>query len=176
MAIIPGLETWNLLLLLQASQLWMCTEAHYSIPLLSEGTTLVPPFWSGRYLAREDVLMTVAILWFIGFYGAVHWSLCWRSLRVIISGRAFIISPISVIVTWCTPSNISTHHWVGPHKGVSNRAPHWPTPALSRVYVSKSYATNLFHVNWIFSTNNCQDDKWFQKFETFLNESFLFVL
>jgi len=44
MANISGLETWNLLLLLQTSQLWMCTSvAHHSTPLLSAGTKLVPP-------------------------------------------------------------------------------------------------------------------------------------
>jgi len=40
--------------------------------LVSAGTTLVPPFWSGRYLAREEVLLRVAILWFIVFNGAVY--------------------------------------------------------------------------------------------------------
>jgi len=54
----------------------------HSIPLLSAGTTLVPPFWSGRYLARKGVLMRVVIIWFVGFNGAVHWSLRWRVLGV----------------------------------------------------------------------------------------------
>jgi len=45
--------------------------AQHSLPLVSAGTTLVPPFWSGRYLAREEVLLRVAILWFI-VYGAVY--------------------------------------------------------------------------------------------------------
>ena len=31
-----------------------------------------------------------------------------------------------IIMTWCTPSKISTHHWVRPRKSVSNRAPHLP--------------------------------------------------
>jgi len=34
----------------------------HSIPLLSAGTTLVPPFWSGRYMAREEILMRIVIL------------------------------------------------------------------------------------------------------------------
>ena len=80
------------------------------------GTILVPPFWWGRYLAREEVLMRVVIRWFIGFYGAVHWILCWRGLGVTLSDLAFVTSPISIITRWCTPSKISTHHWVGPEK------------------------------------------------------------
>jgi len=56
------METWNLLLLLQTFQLWVCTIAQHSIPLLSAGTKLVPPFWSGVYLAREEVQMKVVIL------------------------------------------------------------------------------------------------------------------
>jgi len=31
---------------------------------------------------------------------------------------------------WCTPLTISTQHWVGPRKGVSNRVPQLLTPAL----------------------------------------------
>jgi len=62
MANISGLEIWNLLLLLQTTQLWVCTLVHHSIPLLSGGKTLVPQFWSGRYLAREELLMRVVIL------------------------------------------------------------------------------------------------------------------
>jgi len=45
--------------------------AEHSIRVVSAGTTLVPPFWSKKYLAREEVLTRVAILWFIGFNGAV---------------------------------------------------------------------------------------------------------
>jgi len=30
------------------------------------------------------------------------------------------------------PLKMSTHHWVGPRKSVSNRAPHLLTPALHR--------------------------------------------
>jgi len=44
MAIIPGLEKYNILLLLQTFQLWICTMAQHLIPLLSAGTTLVPSF------------------------------------------------------------------------------------------------------------------------------------
>jgi len=40
-------------------------------------------------MAREEELMTVVILWFIWFNGAVHWSLCWRDLCVTLSGLAF---------------------------------------------------------------------------------------
>ena len=56
--------------------------AQHSISLLSAGTTLVPPFWSGMYLAREQALMRVVILWFMGFNGVVQWSLWWRGLGV----------------------------------------------------------------------------------------------
>ena len=103
-------------------------RAQHSIPLLSGDITLVPPFWSGWYLAREEVLMRVVIFWFIGFNAAVHWSLCWRGLGVTLSGLAFVASLISTITP---PSKIYTHNWVGPSKGVSNRAPHLLTPALS---------------------------------------------
>jgi len=44
MTIIPGPEKYNLLLLLQTFQLWICTVAQHLIPLLSPGTTLVPLF------------------------------------------------------------------------------------------------------------------------------------
>jgi len=36
--------------------------AQHSISLLSAGTILVPPFWSGRYLVREEVLIRTVIL------------------------------------------------------------------------------------------------------------------
>ena len=106
--------------------------AQHSISLLSAGTTLVTPFWSGRYLAREEVINVGCslILWFIGFNGVVRWSLCWRGLGVNLSGLAFVTSPISIITPWFTLSKISTHHWVGSHKSVSNRAPHFLRPAL----------------------------------------------
>jgi len=109
-------------------------RAQQSIPVLSADITLVPPFWSGRYLAREEVLMRVVIPWFVGFNGAVHWSLCWRGLGVTLSGLAFVTSLISTITPWFTPSKISTHNWVGPRKVVSNRAPLLLTPALIRSY------------------------------------------
>jgi len=32
------------------------------MPLLSAGITLVPPFWSGKYLTREEVLKKVVIV------------------------------------------------------------------------------------------------------------------
>jgi len=73
--------------------------------------------------------MRVVILWFIGFNGVIHWSLCWRGLGVTLSGLAFVTSLISVI-TPCTPSKIFTHYWVGPHKIVSNRVQLLLTPAL----------------------------------------------
>jgi len=106
--------------------------AQHSIPLLSAGTILVPLFWSRRYLSREEALMRTVILWFISFAGALHESLFWRGLGVTLSGLAFLIliSPISIIMPWCIPSTISTHHWVGPRKSVSNRAPHLLMPAL----------------------------------------------
>jgi len=107
--------------------------AQHSIPLLSAGTTLVPPFWSGRYLARVKVLMRVTILWFIRFNGAAHWSLCWRGLGVTLSGLAFLTSPIFIIMPWCTSSKISPHHWIGPRKNVSNWTPHLLTPALLKI-------------------------------------------
>jgi len=44
MAIIPSSEKYNILLLLQRFQLWIRTIAQHLIPLLSSGTTLVPPF------------------------------------------------------------------------------------------------------------------------------------
>jgi len=39
-----------------------------------------------------EVLMRVVILWFIGFYGAVHWisDICWKGLGVTLSGRTFL--------------------------------------------------------------------------------------
>jgi len=94
--------------------------SQHSIPLHSAGTTLVPgqeygwlsdqgwmTFWSGRCLAGEEVLMRVVILWFIGFNGAVHWSLCWKGLGVTLTDLAFMTSPISII-TPCIPSNFYT--------------------------------------------------------------------
>ena len=104
--------------------------AQHSISPISGGTTLVPLFWSGRYLAREEVLMRVVILWFIAFNGAIDWSLCWRGLGITLSGLAFVTWLMSVITPWCTPSKISTRHWVGPSKSVLNRARHLLTPAL----------------------------------------------
>jgi len=83
--------------------------SQHSIPLLSAGTTLVPPFWSGMCPAREEVLIRVVFLWFTGFNGAVHWSLCWRGLGVTLAGLAFVASPISII-TPCIPSKVYTHH------------------------------------------------------------------
>ena len=97
--------------------------AQHSIPLLTAGTTLVHPFWSGRYLA-------VVIIWFVGFNRPVHCSLRWRGLGVTLSGLASVTSPISIITSWCTLSRISTHHGVGPRKSVSNRALHLLKPAL----------------------------------------------
>jgi len=82
--------------------------AQHSIPLLSAGTTFDPPIWSGRYLTWEEVLMKVVIVWFIRFYGAVHWILYWRGLSVTLSGFAFVTPPISIIMPWCTPQKFST--------------------------------------------------------------------
>jgi len=76
--------------------------SQHSIPLLSAGTTLGPPFSSGRCLAREEVLMRVVILWVIGFNGAVHWNLHWTCPDVTLTRLAFVTSPISII-TPCTP-------------------------------------------------------------------------
>ena len=73
--------------------------------------------------------MRVEILWFIGFNGGVHWSLCWRGLGVTLTGLVFVTSPITMM-TPCTPSKISTHHWVVPRNSVSNRAPHLLRPIL----------------------------------------------
>ena len=103
--------------------------AQYSIPLLSAGTTFVTPFWSGRCLAREEVIMRIVIIWFLGCNGAVHWSLCWRGLSITFTVLAFVTSPISII-TPRSPSKFSTHHWVGPRKSVSNQAQHLLIPAL----------------------------------------------
>jgi len=69
MAIIPGPEKYNILPLLQTFQLWICTIAQHLIPLLSAGTTLVPTFWSRRYLVREKVLNE-------GCYCFIYWVLC----------------------------------------------------------------------------------------------------
>jgi len=125
---IPGLEKRNLLLLLQTFQRWISTNA--TLKYLS----------SRRHYTRNSLLIrevpgqrggiNIVIFWFIGFNGAVHWSLCWGGLGVILSGLAFVTSPISIITPWFTLSKISTHHWVGPRKSVSNRAPHLLTPAL----------------------------------------------
>ena len=90
--------------------------AQHSMPLLSVGTALVPPFWSGRYLAREEVLARVKIIWFIGFNGAIHWSFSWRGLGVALSGLAFVTSQISIITPRCNPSKfLHTTEW-GPAK------------------------------------------------------------
>jgi len=92
------------------------TLAQHSMPLLSAGTTLVPRFWSGRYLTRKEVLMKVAIVWFIRFYCAVHWILYWRGLSVTLSGFVFVTSPISIIMPWRTPQKfLHTTEW-GPAK------------------------------------------------------------
>jgi len=45
----------------------------------------------------------------------------------------------SLAYTWCTPSKLSTHHWVGPRKSVSNRAPHFLMPALVDACASLCY-------------------------------------
>jgi len=109
--------------------------AQQSIPLFAGtvGTTLVPPFWSGRCLSKEDVLMSAVIPWFIGFCGVVHWSLGWRGLGVTFSSHTFLTSPISSLWLDATPQ-ISTHHWVGPRESVSNRTPHLLTQALAACY------------------------------------------
>jgi len=46
------------------------------------------PYPAGGTMAREEVL-SVVIPGLIGCYGAVHWSLCWRSLSVTFSGLVF---------------------------------------------------------------------------------------
>jgi len=92
--------------------------AQHSIPLVLAGTTLAPPFWSGRNLAREEVLMRIVILWFIGFNGDVDWSwsLCWRGLGVTLPGLAYVTSLLSTITPWCTPQKfLHTSEW-GPAK------------------------------------------------------------
>jgi len=126
---IPGLETWNFSVLVRTFSREYAIAQH-SIPLLSAGTTLVPSFCSGRFLAREEILMRIVILWFIGFYGAVHLSHCWRGLGVTVSGLTFLTSPISTIMLWCTPQISTTHHWAGPRGSVCNRHRHLLTPAL----------------------------------------------
>ena len=75
--------------------------------------------------------MKVIILWFIGFCGTLHWSLSWRGLGFILSALAFSTLSISISKPWCSPSKISTHHWVGPRKSVSNWAQHVITLALT---------------------------------------------
>jgi len=92
--------------------------AQYQIPLVSAGrpTTLAPPFWSRRYLAIEEVLMRVAILWFIGFNGTVHWSLCWRGLGVTLSSFTFVTSLTSTIMPWFTLKNFCTSLSGAPQK------------------------------------------------------------
>jgi len=48
MANIPGLETWNLLLLVQTVHLWICTSTTLNTsPLCSNNTCSI---WSGRCL------------------------------------------------------------------------------------------------------------------------------
>ena len=104
--------------------------AQHSIPLVSAGTTLVPPFRSGRYLAREEVLMRVVILWFMGFNSAVPRSLCWRGLGITLRASLCNITDF-YHYAFMHPSKISTHHRVGLRRSVSNWAPHLLTsPAL----------------------------------------------
>jgi len=68
--ILLALEKRNLLLLLQIFSRGYALAQH-SMLLLSTATTLVPPFSSGRYLAREVLLMVVNF-GLIRFYGAVY--------------------------------------------------------------------------------------------------------
>ena len=105
--------------------------AQHSIPLIFAGTILVPPFWSGRYLASKEIFMRVPILWSIGFNGAVHWSLCWRGLawRHLFGPRLCNITDFYHYALMHT-SKTSRHHWVGSGKSVSNRGPHLLTPVL----------------------------------------------
>ena len=96
--------------------------------------------------------MRVVILRFIDFNGAVHWSLCWRGLGITLSGLAFVTPPISITTPWFTPSKISIHHWVGPCKSVSNRAPHLLTPSLV-LTVDFLSADKIHHHQWNFAKN-----------------------
>ena len=106
--------------------------AQHSIPIVSAGTTLVPPFWSGRYLARGEVLLRVAIFWFIVFNGAVYNGLCWRDLGVTLSGLAFVTSLISTIsLRLDAPIKNFYTPLSGAPQSVSNRAPHLLKPALT---------------------------------------------
>ena len=131
MAIIPGLEKYNLLLLLQTFRFWISTSTALNTSTLCRHYTRTSLLIKEVPGQRVVILKRVVIIWFIGFNGAVHWSLRRRGLGVSLSGLAFVTSPISIIEPWCTLSRISTHHWVGPRKSVSNRAPHLLTPALT---------------------------------------------
>ena len=74
------------------------TLAQHSIPLLSAGTTLVPLFWSGKCLAREEVLISVVIFELLGLGRCPLKSLLVRFWRHP-SGLAFSKSPISIIMS-----------------------------------------------------------------------------
>ena len=43
-----------------------------------------------------------------------------------------------------SPQNFYTRHWVGPHKSVSNRAPHFLTPALPPRFIMKILFLSLW--------------------------------
>ena len=74
------------------------------------------------------------------FYGAIHWNLCWRSLGICdvkkvrpscpLGPHFFNITDFYHYALMHPLKKIFPHHWVGPRKSGSNRAPHLLTPAL----------------------------------------------
>jgi len=98
MAIIPGLEKYNFLLLLQTVQLWISTGTVFNTPRLCRCYTLTSLLIWELSVQRGVINEGCNSLILLCFNGAVHRSLCWRGLGVTLSDLAFVTFLISTIM------------------------------------------------------------------------------
>jgi len=106
----------------------------YDFPGSSSMSTLSSALEVGLLDPRGSINEGV-IVWFISFFGAVHWILYWRGLSVTLSGFAFVTSPIFIIMPWCTPQKFSTPLSGAPQKCFKSGPAHanaGPGPSVPR--------------------------------------------